>query len=97
MRLLGGNDGENSLWNTPEKQERLAKALEEIRTDAAKASAIHQLRWKIIREEFPWLAEPNTYRYPADIKGETPDEIRAYLAHFEQTKKNKNKPILKKK
>jgi hypothetical protein len=56
---------------------------------------LQELRWKILKEEFAWLNHPK--RYPLDIQGQTPDEIRAFLSSYEAKLKNSNKPILKKK
>jgi hypothetical protein len=80
---------------TEKQEEELGQWLQEQELINAPKKILHDLRWQILKEEFAWLNHPE--RYPLDIQGQTPDEIRAFLNSYEAKLKNSNKPILKKK
>jgi hypothetical protein len=80
---------------TEKEKEELGQWLQEQEIINAPKKILHDLRWKILKEEFSWLNHPK--RYPVDIEGQNPDEIRDFLSSYEAKLKNSNKPILKKK
>jgi len=80
---------------TEKEKEELGRWLQEQELINAPKKNLRDLRWKILKEEFAWLSHPS--RYPLDIQGQTPDEIRDFLSSYEAKLKNSNKPILKKK